>query len=53
MVDSISDANMQDLIDTVSAFIDELPETQETMNSSIGALEECLAKDNKKGDLNV
>jgi hypothetical protein len=50
MVDSISDANMQDLIDTVSAFIDELPETQETMNSSIGALEEFLAKDNKKGD---
>lgn len=36
---------MQDLIDTVSAFVDELPETQEATNKSFSNLEEFLNKE--------
>jgi len=46
MVDSVSEANMQDLIDSVSAFIDELPELQENMNTSFTKIEDFLDNDN-------
>lgn len=46
------DSDMQDMVDSVTAFVDELPENQEALNTNINSIENFLSIDDDLKDRN-